>query len=204
MGDLARQPLELARRRGAASAARPALGSAIGAALRPISASRLAAAARAASVTLAPASMRAISSRRSSAASGTTATVARPRRRRLLDPPVMVGARRDLRRMGHHQHLGGGADPGEALADRIGGGAADAAVDLVEHQARRRADLGERHLERQHQPRELAARGDLGRAARAPGRGWRRSRRRPARRPRPTTRPPAAGSGGPESAPCRA
>ena len=79
---------------------------------------------------------------------------------RLLDPPMVVGARRDLGGMGHHQHLGGGRDPREALADRIRGGAADAAVDLVEHQARRRALLGEHDLERQHQPRELAARGD--------------------------------------------
>ena len=165
---------------------------------------RLAAAARAASVTVAPASMRAISSRRSAGASGTAATVARPRRTRLLDPPVMVGARRDLRRMGHDQHLDGLAEPREALADRIRGGAADAAVDLVEHQARRRADLGQHDLERQHQAGELAAGGDLAERPRLLAGIGRDLERDPLGA---LARPVGLGqrrSGGPRSAPCRA
>ena len=53
----------------------------------------------------------------------------------LLDPKMVVGAGGDLRRMGHDQHLDRLAEACQALADRIGGGAADPGVDLVEHQA---------------------------------------------------------------------
>ena len=53
------------------------------------------------------------------------------------------------------------AKPGEPQADRIGDRAADAGVDLVEHQRRRRAAVGQHHLQRQQETRQLAARGDL-------------------------------------------
>ena len=46
-------------------------------------------------------------------------------------------------------------------ADSIGHGAADAGIDLVEHQCRRRAAVGEHDLEREQKARKLAARRDL-------------------------------------------
>ena len=70
-------------------------------------------------------------------------------------------ARRDLRRMGHRQHLHALRQPRQPLADRVGDRAADPGVDLVEDQRRRRAAVGERHLQRQQEARQLAARRDL-------------------------------------------
>jgi hypothetical protein len=72
----------------------------------------------------------------------------------------MIGARRDLGRMGHDQDLDHPAEPREPLADRIRRGPADTGVDLVEHEARGRVDSGEHDLESQHQPGEFAARRD--------------------------------------------
>ena len=55
-------------------------------------------------------------------------------------------------------------------ADGVRHRAADAGVDLVEDQRRRRAAIGQRHLQRQHEARELAAGRDLHqRPGRVPG-----------------------------------
>ena len=75
--------------------------------------------------------------------------------------------RRHLRRMGHREHLHPRGEAGEALADRIGDRAADARVDLVEHQRRSRAAIRQHDLQRQQKSRQLAARGDLGQGSRA-------------------------------------
>ena len=80
----------------------------------------------------------------------------------LAHPPVMFGARRDLGAVGHHQHLARLGQAGQALADRMGRGAADAVVDLVEHQGFPGLDLAHDHLEREQNARQLTARGDLG------------------------------------------
>ena len=49
--------------------------------------------------------------------------------------------------------------PGQSAADLGGGPAADTGVHLVEHQGGHRIRAGQHHLERQHHPRQLAARG---------------------------------------------
>ena len=76
------------------------------------------------------------------------------------------GARRDLRRMRHRQHLDPIGQPRQPLADRIRDRAADAGIDFVEDQRRRRAAIGERHLQRQQKARQFAARRDLHHRAR--------------------------------------
>ena len=121
------------------------------------------AALRASSVISAPASMRAISSRRRSAATSVMLVATRlPRAQRILgDHIVPVGARRDLRRMGHGDHLHLVGEPREPLPDRVRDRAADPGVDLVEHQRRRRAAIRQHDLEREQEARELAAGGDL-------------------------------------------
>ena len=73
----------------------------------------------------------------------------------------MVADRRDLGAVGDDQDLPVRGQARQALADRGRGGAADAAVDLVEDQAAPRADPGQHHLERQQEARQLAGRGDL-------------------------------------------
>ena len=126
------------------------------------------AAVRASSVISAPASMRAISSRRRSAATSVTLVATRlPRAERVLgDEIVPVGARRDLRRMRHRHHLHLRGEAREPLPDRVRDRAADAGVDLVEHQRRRRAAVRQHDLQRQQEARELAARRDLHQRAR--------------------------------------
>ena len=79
----------------------------------------------------------------------------------LADEVMPVGARRHLRRVRHRQHLHAAREPREPHADRVGHRAADAGVDLVEHQRRRRAAVGQHDLERQQEARQLAAGGDL-------------------------------------------
>ena len=74
---------------------------------------------------------------------------------------MLVGARGDLRRMRHRHHLHLAGEPRQPRADRVGHSAADAGVDFVEHQRGRRAAIGQHHLERQQEPRQLAAGGDL-------------------------------------------
>ena len=128
------------------------------------------AAARASSVIVAPASMRAISSCRAAPVhlgdAGRDAVGAAG----LGDQVVGLRARRDLRRMGDRQHLHALGKPRQPLADGVRHRAADAGVDLVEDQRRRRAAIGERHLQRQQEARQLAAGRDLHqRAGRVPG-----------------------------------
>ena len=123
---------------------------------------KLFAAARASRVISAPASMRAISSRRSRGAERATRVATRRRRRLVLDDPeVALRARGDLRRVRDRQHLRARGKPRQPLADGVGDRAADARVDFVEHQRRRGVTLRQRHFQRQQKPRQLAARGDL-------------------------------------------
>ena len=79
----------------------------------------------------------------------------------LRHPHLGVGVGGDLRQVGHDEHLvrliG---QPGQRPTDGDRGGAADAGVDLVEHQCRWRS--GEHEAQREHGPRQLATRGDLG------------------------------------------
>src|SRR6185369_5167333 len=78
----------------------------------------------------------------------------------LLEPEVDVGERGDLRQVGDAEDLAAGAERPQPLADDAGGVAADAGVDLVEDQGAGRAGAAE-VAERQHHPRELAARGGV-------------------------------------------
>jgi len=67
----------------------------------------------------------------------------------LRDQEMLPGAGGDLRRMRHRHHL---HLPGEARqpgADCVRDRAADAGVDFVEHQGRRRAAIGQHHFQRQ-------------------------------------------------------
>ena len=74
---------------------------------------------------------------------------------------MLVGARRDLRRVGHRDHLHAGGEPRQPRADRVGHRAADAGVDLVEHQRRRRAASRPAPPSAPAGSAQLAARGDL-------------------------------------------
>ena len=74
---------------------------------------------------------------------------------------VPVGERRDLGQVGDHEHLGGAGQRGEPAADLDRGLAADPGVDLVEDERRHRAGAGQRDLEGQHHPGQLAAGGAL-------------------------------------------
>ena len=122
---------------------------------------RLSAAARAASVTVSPASMRAISSRRAAAVErfdagfGAAAPAISLATRRCAAPRAATcGLWVTSSTCTRSRH------PRQPLAHRGGGGAADAGIDLVEHQRRHRRAAGQHHLQRQHQPRQFAARGD--------------------------------------------
>ena len=79
----------------------------------------------------------------------------------LGDDEVMVGARGDLWKMGDDEHVVPLGDFRESRADLRTHLAADALVHLIEHQRRDGIVLGEDHLEREHQARQLAAGGDL-------------------------------------------
>ena len=107
--------------------------------------------------------MRAISSRRARPAIGVTSVVDPPALLdlRLGDEEMRAGLRGDLRRVRDGEHLHALGEPREPPADRLGDGAAGARVDLVEDERRRRAAIGERHLQRQQEARQLAARRDL-------------------------------------------
>ena len=77
------------------------------------------------------------------------------------DAEMLGRARRDLRRMGDEQHLRRRGEALQPFADRGRHRAADAAIDFVEHEHRRRARFGKRNLQREREARELAARCDL-------------------------------------------
>ena len=99
----------------------------------------------------APASMRAISSRRRS-----RCQFGHPGRHPfsllqciLGNEIVAVGARRDLRRVGHGKHLHTTAKFRQSHADGIGNGTTDAGVDFVEDKRGRRSAVGQHHFQRQ-------------------------------------------------------
>ena len=77
-----------------------------------------------------------------------------------------ASARGDLRRVRHRQHLHARGKPREPLPDCVRDRAADARVDFVEDERRRRAAIGEHDFQRQHEAREFAARRDLHQRAR--------------------------------------
>ena len=79
----------------------------------------------------------------------------------LFDQQVLAGARRDLRRMRHRQHLDAFCQSRQPSPDGVGDGAADARIDFVEDQHRRRSAIREHDLERQQKPAQLATGGDL-------------------------------------------
>ena len=86
--------------------------------------------------------------------------------RHLLDPEMLVGDVRDLRQVRDRQHLRPLGEPLEDAGDAVRGDAADARVDLVEHD---RLAAGDRR-DRERDAGELAARGGLGdRRERQPG-----------------------------------
>ena len=85
---------------------------------------------------------------------------------------MLVGAGRDLRRMRHRHHLHLAGQPRQPRADGIGHRAADAGIDFVEHQRRRRAPVRQHDLQRQQEPRQLAAGGDLHQRPRPWCRDW--------------------------------
>lgn len=73
----------------------------------------------------------------------------------------MVAARGDLRQVRDAQHLPHLSELMQQPPDHLGDAAADARVDFVEDERRRRARRARDHREREADPRELAARGDL-------------------------------------------
>ena len=79
-------------------------------------------------------------------------------------------------------------------ADDVRDGAADAGVDLVEDERLARRVGRRERLQRQHDPRQLAARGDARQRAARPRRGSARCRTRPRRGPAPSTALPRASS----------
>ncbi len=74
---------------------------------------------------------------------------------------MLAGAGGDLRGVGHGHHLHLAGEAREPRADGVGHRAADPGIDFVEHQRRRRAAVGQHHLERQQEARQFAAGGDL-------------------------------------------
>src|SRR5690606_38693842 len=80
---------------------------------------------------------------------------------RLADLPMRMTARRDLRAVGHDQHLRAARQALQAPANGLGHGAADALIYLVEDHDRLALVLaaGQRRLHRQSKARQLSARG---------------------------------------------
>ena len=120
------------------------------------------AAARASSVISAPASMRAISSRRRAAASTSTSVATRSPVERVLGiSQMLVGTRGDLRRVGDHQHLHLAAR--RASAQPMASATAPPTPVSISSNTSvgRRAAVGQHHLQRQREAGQLAARGDL-------------------------------------------
>lgn len=97
----------------------------------------------------------------------------RPHRRRgvpalgcLAHDEVPVGVRGELREMGDTQHLASAGEGSELLANRKGGRAADARINLVEHEHRGVVGVGEREPECECHPTALTARRRLGKRQR--------------------------------------
>ncbi len=74
---------------------------------------------------------------------------------------VTIGIGGHLRQVRDAEHLARPGQPLQARADGIGGRSPDPRVDLVEHQRPAGAGVLEHHVQRQHDPRQLAARGGL-------------------------------------------
>ena len=79
---------------------------------------------------------------------------------------VAVGERRHLGQVGHDEDLGRPGQRGEPAADLDRRLAADPGVDLVEDERGHRPGVGQRDLDGQHHPGQLAARGTLGQRTR--------------------------------------
>ena len=127
---------------------------------RSRSASRSAAWRRAEPPACSPLSIRAISSMRSSPSTIRAVAVVRRHgraRHRLRHHDLGVGKRGDLGEVGHAHHLMAPPEPGERLGDGGRRGAADAGVDLVEHQCLRR--FGQHQSQGQHRACQLATAG---------------------------------------------
>src|SRR5260221_13382775 len=74
---------------------------------------------------------------------------------------VLIRVRGHLREMRHDHDLMMPREGPERAAEGLADATADAGVDLVEHEHRRPVVRRERDLEGEHDPRQLAARGDL-------------------------------------------
>src|SRR6266498_1276449 len=79
----------------------------------------------------------------------------------LGDDQVPVGECRHLGQMRHHQYLMGASQPGQPAPDLHRRLSADTRVHLVEDQRGRATGTGEHHLDREHHPGQLTARGAL-------------------------------------------
>ena len=75
-----------------------------------------------------------------------------------VDREVHVGISSDLRQVRDDDDLMGAGQPGQPPPDLYRGAPADAGVDLVEDHRRARSGRGQHNLEREHDPRQLAAR----------------------------------------------
>src|SRR5881409_2020710 len=80
----------------------------------------------------------------------------------LSDRDVMLGEGRDQRQVRDAEHLPRPAELRELAADALGHGPADPGVDLVEDERCAALLGGGQGLQGEHDPRELAARGDAG------------------------------------------
>ena len=104
--------------------------------------------------------MRAISSRRASAPSGSTRVAVRPRAACFATSRCAAPRAATCGLCVTTSTCTPPRQPRQPVADRRRGRAADVGVHLVEHQRRHRRAGRQHHLQRQHQPRQLAARGD--------------------------------------------
>ena len=77
------------------------------------------------------------------------------------DPIMRVGVGRDLRQVRDAQHLMTARQAPQRSPDRLGAAPADPRVDLVEDERGGRVGFGEDALDRQGDPGQFAARGDL-------------------------------------------
>ena len=141
----------------------------------------------------------------------------RPVRHPLGHPKMMRPPRRHLRRVRHHQHLTRARHQRQPLSHRRRRRPAHPGIHLVEHQRLHGRPRRQHHLERQHQPRQLAPGRHPPQRPGAAVPDWRQSgtpprpppprstRSHPARSPRPRTAPaPAEAVPAPPSPPSRA
>jgi hypothetical protein len=123
---------------------------------------RRSAAARASSVIVAPASILAISRQRFHLKKEDPRCDAVALIGGILgDAEMACRAGRDLRRMGHGEHLHASREPRKPLAYGIGHRTAGPRIDFIKHKCRSRALLGKNHFQGQHETGKLAAGGDF-------------------------------------------